>query len=210
MGSQPEARNQLAKIIQNLKSKIEMTVQLLRRKFTVEQFHKMAESGILNEDDRVELIRGEIIEMAAIGTKHAACVNRLSNFLAWKLGNKVIISVQNPVGLDDTSEPQPDVVLLKPREDFYASAHPQPKDVLLVIEVADTTIKYDREVKIPLYAQEGVIEVWLIDINEECVEVYIEPANGIYKKVQKFSRGEILMIQAFDDVNIDVDEILGN
>ncbi len=187
-----------------------MTVQLLRRKFTVEQFHKMAESGILNEDDRVELIRGEIIEMAAIGTKHAACVNRLSNFLAWKLGNKVIISVQNPVGLDDTSEPQPDVVLLKPREDFYASAHPQPKDVFLIIEVADTTIKYDREVKIPLYAQEGVVEVWLVDINEECVEVFREPVNGIYKKVQKFSKGEILMIQAFDDVNIDVDEILGN
>ncbi|MGD1909291.1 MAG: Uma2 family endonuclease [Rivularia sp. (in: cyanobacteria)] len=187
-----------------------MAVQLLRRKFTVEQFHKMAESGILNEDDRVELIRGEIIEMAAIGLKHAACVNRLSNFLAWKLGNRVITSVQNPVGLDDSSEPQPDVVLLKPREDFYASAHPQPKDVFLIIEVADTTIRYDREVKIPLYAEEGVVEVWLVDINEECVEVYREPANGSYQKVDKFAKGESLIIPAFDDVNIIVDEILGN
>ncbi|BAY83652.1 hypothetical protein NIES267_31420 [Calothrix parasitica NIES-267] len=187
-----------------------MTVQLLRRKFTVEQFHKMAESGILNEDDRVELIRGEIIEMAAIGTKHAACVRRLDNVLPRKLGDRVIISVQNPVGLDDSSEPQPDVVLLKPREDFYASAHPQPKDVYLIIEVADSTIKYDREVKIPLYAQEGVVEVWLVDINLECVEVYREPVNSKYQKVDKFVRGQSLVIQAFDDVNIDVDEILGN
>ena len=187
-----------------------MTVQLLRRKFTVEQFHKMAESGILNEDDRVELIRGEIIEMAAIGTKHAACVNRLDNVLHRKLGDRVIVSVQNPVGLDDSSEPQPDVVLLKPREDFYASAHPQPKDVFLIIEVADSTIKFDREVKIPLYAEEAVLEVWLVDVNEECVEVYREPVNGVYQKVDKFVRDESLIIQAFDDVNIGVDEILGN
>ncbi|MEO1430531.1 MAG: Uma2 family endonuclease [Cyanobacteria bacterium J06633_8] len=187
-----------------------MTVQLLRRKFSVEQFHKMAESGILNEDDRVELIRGEIIEMAAIGTKHAACVRRLNNVLPKKLGDRAIISVQNPVGLDDSSEPQPDVVLLKPREDFYASAHPQPKDVFLIIEVADSTIKYDREVKIPLYAEEGVVEVWLVDINSECVEVYREPANGVYQKVDKFNRGKSLIIQAFGDVSISVDDILGN
>ena len=186
-----------------------MTVQLLRRKFTVEQFHKMAESGILNEDDRVELILGEIIEMAAIGIKHAACRRRLNSFLHQKLGNKVIISIQNSVVLNEFSELQPDVALLKPREDFYASAHPQPKDVFLIIEVADTTIKYDREVKIPLYAQEGVVEVWLIDINLECVEVFREPVNGSYQKVENFGRGD-LVIQAFENVNIDVDEILGN
>ena len=187
-----------------------MTVQLLRRKFTVEQFHKMAESGILNEDDRVELIRGEIIEMAAIGTKHACCVRRLDKVLHRKLDDKAIISVQNPVGLDDSSEPQPDVALLKPREDDYLSAHPQSKDVFLIIEVADSTIKYDREVKIPLYAEEGVVEVWLVDINEECVEVYREPVNGKYQKVDKFVRGESLIIQAFDDVNISLDEVFGN
>jgi Uma2 family endonuclease len=186
-----------------------MTVQLLRRKFTVEQFHKMAETGILNEGDRVELIRGEIIEMAAIGTKHACCVRRLDKVLHRKLCDEVIISIQNPIGLDDSSEPQPDVALLKPREDDYLSAHPQPKDVFLIIEVADTTIKYDREVKIPLYAEQGVVEVWLVDINSECVEVYREPVNGSYQKVEKFGRGD-LVIQAFNDVNISVDEILGN
>ena len=187
-----------------------MSVQLLRRKFTVEQFHKMAESGILNEDDRVELIRGEIIEMAAIGTKHAYCVRRLDKVLQRKLGDKVIISVQNPIGLDDSSEPQPDVAILKTREDDYLSAHPQPKDVFLIIEVADSTIKYDREVKIPLYAEEGVVEVWLVDINDECVEVYQEPVNGKYQKVQTFSRGDNLVMQAFSAVNISVNEILGN
>ncbi|MEM7556237.1 MAG: Uma2 family endonuclease [Cyanobacteria bacterium P01_A01_bin.84] len=187
-----------------------MTVELLRRKFTVEQFHKMAESGILNEDDRVELIRGEIIEMAAIGTKHAACVNRLNNVLPRKLGDKVVMNIQNPVGLDDSSQPQPDVVLLQPREDFYASAHPQPQDVFLIIEVADSTIKYDREVKVPLYSQKGITEVWLVDITSECVEVYWEPVNDAYKEVQKFSRNESLFIHAFNDINISVNEILGN
>lgn len=212
MGSQPETGNQQNNLKQKyplLKSKMQMTVQLLRRKFTVEQFHKMVESGILNEDDRVELIRGEIIEMAAIGSKYAACRRRVNYFLHQKLGNKVIISIQNSVLLNKFSELQPDLALLKPREDFYSSAHPQPKDIFLVIEVADSTIKYDREVKIPLYAEEGVVEVWLVDINEECVEVYREPLNGKYQKVEKFGRGESLIIQAFDDVSISLDEILG-
>lgn len=129
-----------------------MSVQLLRRKFTVDQYHKMAESGILKEDDRVELIRGEIIEMSPIGTKHAACVNRLVNLLVLLLGKRVIVAPQNPVVLDNNSEPQPDVALLKPRDDFYATAHPQPQDIFLLIEVADSTILYDREEKITLYA----------------------------------------------------------
>ncbi|MDJ0797212.1 MAG: Uma2 family endonuclease [Calothrix sp. MO_167.B12] len=187
-----------------------MSVQLLRHKFTVEQYHKMIESGILNKYDRVELIRGEIIEMAAIGTKHAGCVNRLNNMLVPLLGDRVILSIQNPVVLSDNSEPQPDIALLQPREDFYAFAHPQPQDIFLVIEVADSTMKYDREVKVPLYAEEGVLEVWLVDVNEEWVEVYREPARDGYKSVGKFSRGERLSIQAFADVSISVDDILGN
>ncbi len=115
-------------------------MQLLRRKFTVEQYHKMLESGILTEDDRVELIRGEIIEMSPIGTKHAACVNRLINLLVQLLNKRVIVAAQNPVALNDNSQPQPDVALLKPRDDFYATAHPQPQDIFLIIEVADSTI----------------------------------------------------------------------
>ncbi|MBX9255102.1 Uma2 family endonuclease [Desmonostoc muscorum CCALA 125] len=186
-----------------------MSVQLLRRKFTVEQYHKMVESGILKEDDRVELIRGDIIEMSPIGTKHAACVRRFNNMLGPRLGNRIIVSVQNPVVLDNNSEPQPDVALLKPRDDFYATAHPQPQDIFLLIEVADSTILYDREEKIPLYAQANIIEVWLVDINQEIVEVYRQPTAAGYQHIQKFTRGQSLTILGFPDVNITVNGIFG-
>ncbi|WP_066381173.1 MULTISPECIES: Uma2 family endonuclease [unclassified Anabaena] len=186
-----------------------MTVQLLRRKFTVEQYHKMVESGILTEDERVELIRGEIIEMSPIGTKHAACVNRLINLLAQLLGKRVIVSAQNPVTLNNNSEPQPDVVLLKPRDDFYATAHPQPQDIFLLIEVADSTVLYDREEKIPLYAEANIIEVCLVDINAQVVEVYQQPTATGYQNIKTFSGGQILSIPGFPDVNISVNEIFG-
>ncbi|BAY25819.1 hypothetical protein NIES2100_56270 [Calothrix sp. NIES-2100] len=187
-----------------------MTVQLLRRKFTVEQYHKMIESGILTADDRVELIRGEIIEMSPIGTKHAACVKCLNKLLSTKLRDRVLIAIQDPVELDNNSQPQPDVALLKPRDDFYATAHPQPQDIFLLIEVADSTIEYDREQKIPLYAQANIIEVWLVDINEQIIEVYQQPTPAGYQIVQKFTSGQNLSITAFPDVNITVNEILGH
>jgi Uma2 family endonuclease len=186
-----------------------MTVQLLRWKFTVEQYHKMIESGILTKYDRVELIRGEIIEMSPIGTKHAAGVRLLSNKLGQCLGNRIILSIQNPVVLNDNSQLQPDVSLLKPRDDFYATAHPQPQDIFLLIEVADSTIEYDREVKIPLYAEANIIEVWLVDINEQIVEVYQQPTAAGYQHIQKFASGQTLSIPAFFDVNITVNEIFG-
>ncbi len=180
-------------------------MQLVRRKFTIEQYHKMVESGILTEDDRVELIRGEIIDMSPIGTKHAACVNRLVNLL----GKGVILAAQNPVALNNNSEPQPDVALLKPRDDFYATAHPQPQDIFLLIEVSDSTVMYDREEKIPLYAEANIIEVWLVDINEQIVEVYQQPTAARYQLMQKFASGQTLSIKAFPNVNINVNEIFG-
>ncbi|BAY76418.1 hypothetical protein NIES25_28670 [Nostoc linckia NIES-25] len=186
-----------------------MSVQLLRRKFTVDQYHKMVDSGILTEDDRVELIRGEIIEMSPIGTKHAACVNRLVNLLVQLLGKRVIVAPQNPVALNNNSEPQPDVALLKPRDDFYGTAHPQPQDIFLLIEVADSTILYDREEKIPLYAEANIIEVWLVDINDEIVEVYQQPTAAGYQLMQKFASCQTLSIPSFPDVSITVNEIFG-
>lgn len=186
-----------------------MSVQLLTRKFTVEQYHKMAESGILTEDDRVELIRGEIVEMTPIGRRHAACVNRLNELFILRPGQAVTVGVQNPVELYDISEPQPDVALLRRCDDFYAERHPQPSDIFLLVEVADTTAETDRVVKLPLYAENGIAEVWLVDINEQCVEVYREPAPTGYRNVQKFQRGQTLSIQAFPDIHITVDEILG-
>ncbi|MBE9206396.1 Uma2 family endonuclease [Nostoc sp. LEGE 06077] len=186
-----------------------MTVQLLRHKFTVQQYHKMIESGVLTEDDRVQLIRGEIIEMSPIGTKHAACVKCLNKLLSSKLRDRVLIAIQDPVELSDNSQPQPDVALLKPRDDFYAAAHPQPQDIFLLIEVADSTIIYDREEKIPLYAEANIIAVWLVDINEQVVEVYQQPSATEYQDIQKFSGGESLSIPGFPDVTITVNEIFG-
>ena len=183
-------------------------MQLLRRKFTIEQYHKMAELGILTEDDRVELIRGEIVEMSPIGRCHAACVRRLVKLFS-ELSDRAIVDTQNPVELSDRSEPQPDVTLLQPHPDFYEAGHPQPEDIFLLVEVADTTVETDRNVKIPLYAEGGISEVWLVDINEQCVEVYPEPLSTGYQNVQKFQRGQTLYIQAFTNIDITVDEVLG-
>lgn len=186
-----------------------MSVQLLRRKFTVEQYHQMVDVGILTENDRVELIRGEIVEMTPIGRRHSACINRLVRLFTQLLGESIILSPQNPVELDDASEPQPDVTLLQPRPDFYESGHPQPQDILLLVEVADTTVESYRQIKIPLYAENNIIEVWLVDINEQCIEVYREPSANGYQNVQRFVRGQNLSILAFPEVIISVDEVLG-
>ncbi|TAE58307.1 MAG: Uma2 family endonuclease [Nostocales cyanobacterium] len=184
-----------------------MVLQLLRHQFTVNQFHKMAESGILSENDRVELIRGEMIDMSPIGTRHSGCVLFLTNSLPLLLGKLALVSVRNPVELDEISEPQPDIALLKPRPDFYSNSHPQPEDIFLLIEVADTTVKYDREVKIPLYAEANISEVWLIDVNQELIEVYRHPIQGIYQDIQTLEKNQSLSILAFPDVNINVSEI---
>ena len=193
----------------SIKIQIEVTVvlQLVRHQFTVKQFHQMAESGILSENDRLELIRGEMIDMSPIGRRHAGCVNRLVNLLIQLLGKQIVLAPQNPVELDETSEPQPDIALLKPRPDFYRNSHPQPEDIFLLIEVADTTIKYDREVKIPLYAEANIPEVWLIDVNQEVIEVYRNPIQGVYQDVQKLVKNQVLSILAFPNVHINVSEI---
>lgn len=116
----------------------------------------MNQSNILTEDDRVQLINGEIIEMSPIATKHTSCINRCNSILPKLLGNKVIISIQNPMTLNNLSEPQPDIPLLKPRADFYETSHPESQDIFLLIEVVDSSIDYNRDVKIPLYANSKI------------------------------------------------------
>ncbi|GIW50689.1 MAG: hypothetical protein KatS3mg081_0044 [Gemmatimonadales bacterium] len=155
-----------------------MAVQLMKRRFTVAEYHKMAEAGILGEDDRVELLEGELVAMAPIGSRHATCVRRLNYLLSRGVGERAIVDVQNPIRLSEYSEPQPDLALLKPRPDFYAAAHPGPEDVLLVVEVAETSADYDREVKIPLYARAGIPEVWLVDLAGAQIETFRQPAQG--------------------------------
>jgi Uma2 family endonuclease len=186
-----------------------MAVQLLRRQFTVVQYHQMVVAGILTEDDRVELLEGEIIELPLISSRHAACVNRLSYLFYNRLRDRAIVRVQNPVELSDRSEPQPDVALLQPRADFYEAGHPQPQDILLLVEVADTTVEFDREIKMPLYAKSGVREVWLVDLNQNAIAVYREPSLGGYGQVQELQRGQELTMQVFSDVSLAVEEVLG-
>ncbi len=186
-----------------------MVVQLTKRKFTVTEYHQMAEVGILTENDRVELIRGEIVEMSAIGRRHAACVRRLISLFSQRVGTRAILDVQDPVQLDKYSEPQPDITLLRQRADFYETAHPQPEDVILLVEVADTTVDFDREVKIPNYAAAGIAEVWLVDINDQSVEVYLEPLPGGYQNIREYQRGEVMILSALGGLSVSVDEILG-
>jgi len=182
-----------------------MSVRLLKRRFTVEEYHRMAQAGILSEDDRVELIEGEIVEMVPIGSRHAASVNRLTNLLSELVGKRAIVSVQNPVRLGPYAEPQPDVALLRPRNDFYAPAHPGPQDALLVVEVAETSADYDREIKMALYARAGVPEAWLVDLQEGVVEVHRSPAPDGYRRVQQHRPGQHLS----PEVSLAVDEVLG-
>jgi len=186
-----------------------MTTQLIKRLFTVKEYHHMIEAGILTKDDKVELIRGEIVQMAAVGRRHTSHVKRLTELFYIRLLSRVTIGVQDPVELDDHSEPEPDISLLRRRDDFYESGHPQSEDILLIVEVADATAETDRNIKIPLYAEDNIVEVWLVDINEQCVVVYREPSFSGYQNIQRFQRGQTLSILAFPDIEIAVDNVLG-
>lgn len=185
-----------------------MEVQVVKRPFTVQEYHLMAEAGILTENDRVELIHGEIINMSPIGNRHLACVNRLTMLLAPLLNTKAIVSVQNPVRVDEYSEPEPDVTLLKLQSDFYAQEGIKPQNVFLIIEISDSTLDYDRKIKLPLYAEAGISEIWIVNLPEEQVETYTQPANGIYQQIEKFKRG--MTIPLFNHQHsIAVQDILG-
>jgi Uma2 family endonuclease len=185
-----------------------MAVEILRRRFTVEEFRRMGQAGIFKDDDRVELLNGEVTQMTPIGSLHAACVNRL-NLLFAPLGGRALVAVQNPVTLGSHSEPQPDLALLRPRADFYAHAHPTAADLFLVVEVADTTAAADRSVKLPLYARAGIPEVWLVDPDGQAVEVYRRPQAGAYTDAQRLERGRSLSCELVPDVSFPVDRVLG-
>lgn len=186
-----------------------MVAQLPRRRFTVQQYHQMSEANILTVDDRVELIEGEIIERTPIGSRHAACVDRLNRLLNRRLGEQALIRVQNPLNLGERSEPQPDIAIVRLRADYYETGHPQPQDVLLLVEVADTTLEFDRSIKTSLYASVGITEVWLVDLSNLAIEIYQEPSADGYKSVQKFQENQTISAQAFPGINFDLVEILG-
>ena len=154
-----------------------------RYRLTVAQYHQLAEAGVLNEDSRVELIEGDLIAMPPIGERHASATRRLNQFFSRHVGDTALVDVQNPVALNANSEPQPDIVLLKPCPDFYEHGHPVPADGLLLIEVSDSTLRYDRDTKIPLYAKAGIAEVWILDIALQRLEAYRRPSVDGYREV---------------------------
>lgn len=186
-----------------------MSVEVSKLQFSIEDYYRLAAAGVLRGDDRVELIEGEIIKMNPIGSRHAACVGRLSKLLERRGGDYAVVWVQNPVEINDYSEPVPDVTLLRLREDFYAHAKPVPDDVLLVVEVSDSTTNYDRKVKAPLYARAGVPEMWLVNLPEELIEVYTRPLNGAYQETRLVRRGESITVGSVNGLTVEADAVLG-
>ena len=180
-----------------------------RRALTVAEYHRMGEVGILTERDRVELIEGELIAMSPIGSEHAGTVNALTRLLVQAVGERGIVAVQNPVRLDDLSEPQPDFAVLKPRADDYRRATPRSADVLLIVEVADTSLAYDRDVKRSLYARHGVPEFWIVNLAANEVEVCRAPTGDQYASVSHVGRDGVLEPELLSGVAIAVAAILG-
>ena len=185
------------------------TVVLTRHKLDVHDYHRMGEAGILGEDDRVELIDGELIDMAAIGVGHASVVTRINKALVLAAGDRALVSVQNPVRLDEFNEPQPDFAVLLPRHDFYGTRHPGPSDVLLLVEVADSSLQFDRIVKLPLYARFGIAEVWIVDLKGRTLETNRSPGDGHYGQVSTHGPGEILTLSAAPDITVRMDQVFG-
>ena len=176
-------------------------------RFSAEDYHRLAELGILAPDARVELIEGAIHDMSPIGPLHSGITNRLTRLFTLRAKGRWLVSSQNPVGLDNHSEPQPDVVLLKPAPDDYTAHHPAPDDVLLLIEVADSSLEFDRGKKLAVYARAGISEVWIVNLQESTIEVYREPHFTGYEKKTVFSAGQKASPAAFPDVDVDVAEL---
>jgi Uma2 family endonuclease len=183
-----------------------LPAEVVRHRFTVEEYHKMAEVGLLSEDDRVELIDGEIVEMTPIGWRHARCVSRLTMLLARFAGDRYVVSVQNPLTISEHGEPQPDLVL---HAEPPPGRLPAPEDVLLVVEVSDTTLSYDRDVKLPRYAQAGIPEVWIVDLESRRIESHSTPSAEGYRVSREFGPGERARSGSVEGLSLPVDEIFG-
>jgi Uma2 family endonuclease len=187
-----------------------MAVTVRRRRFTLDEYHRVGEVGILHEDDRVELIEGEIIEMTPIDSRHAATVARIQHFFSTRLGDRATVWGQNPLLMPRfESEPQPDVILLAPRADFYAGALPEPPDVRLLVEIADSSLPYDRRRKFPLYARAGVGEAWLVDLDGRRLEIHRWPAAGGYQDIRSPGPDETFTTLAFPDVAVTLADLIG-
>lgn len=186
-----------------------MAVQVARHRLTVDEVLELNEQGAFGPDDRLELIDGVLQEMSPIGDWHARTVDWLNDTLAQALGRKVLIRVQGPVRATERDLPQPDIMLLRRRDDYYAGGHPRPDDVFLVVEVSDTTVARDRFVKLPRYALAGLQDVWVADLPADCLWVNRQPAPDGFQDVRQLRRGDRVAPLAFPDLELSVDDILG-
>jgi len=180
-----------------------------RRRFTVEQYERMVETGVIQPDEHVELLDGEVVEMAPIGPPHASRVDRCSNHMWRAFGTEVIIRVQSPLRLSDISMPEPDITVLRHRDDFYVARHPTVEDVLLLVEVGDTSVRFDREVKLPLYAAASVAEVWLLDIGARAISIFRDPGLAGYQTLATAHHGDLLRPCALPGTEIAAADLLG-
>ena len=186
-----------------------MSALLARRPFTTTEYYKLLETGFFTEDDRVELIDGEIITMSPIGPRHTASVKRLNTFLVRKTFGLALIGVQDPIHLNQYSAPQPDISILKFHADYYASGHPEPENILIAIEVADSSVDYDRQIKFPKYAEAGIPEAWLVDLVNDRIEIHALPNEGIYQEVRFILRHQKIISRILPQLKLKAEDILG-
>jgi len=183
---------------------------LRRHRLTATEYRRMGEVGILRADARVELIEGEIIDMTPTGSRHAGVVRHIARLFERAIGDSAVVSIQSPVSLSDRSEPEPDIALLSPRTDFYKSAHPRPADVLLIVEVADASLRYDRQVKVPLYARHGVTEVWIVDLERNVLTQYRDPEGERYRTATSLAELAAVELAALPGVRLDLRGVFGD
>jgi Uma2 family endonuclease len=186
-----------------------MQMESTKKLFTVEEYYGMAEAGILGPEDRVELIEGEIFQMIPLGNRHVGCVNRGNRLFTTAFLGKAVVNVQHPVQLNDYTEPEPDLALLKFRTDDYSGKKVRAEDVLLIVEVSDTTLRFDRKVKMPLYAAAGIPEMWIENLEGDELLVYRDPEGSSYRTILTLHRGDSVSITAFPDVVFKVGDLLG-
>jgi len=184
-----------------------MSVDVVRRRFTVDEYLKMVETGILNEDDRVELLDGDIVTMTPPGPDHNAPTGILNRLLVLGVGSRAVVMPGPTLRLSKLSAPEPDFVLLRPDPRNYRDRYAEPGDVLLLVEISDSSLRRDREVKLPLYAAAGIPEYWIVDVQNETVRLYKDPAGSSFTSVRNFRRGEMVSPSAFPDLRIAVDVI---
>jgi Uma2 family endonuclease len=187
-----------------------MTQLRTAKRFTVDEYYAMSRAGILAEDERVELIEGEVVPMPPIGSMHGGTVDRLTEvFGEAARASGLLLRVQGPIRLDDFSEPVPDLAVLRARDDYYRHAHPHASDVLLLIEVSDATVRYDRDVKVPLYARAGIGEVWIVDIDAGVIDAFRLPEAGAYGEHTSYRLGDSVTAEALPGLEVAVDGVFG-